>query len=673
MMSQISDRCVGIVDSVSSYEVKGFLLDEAPTSVFLRSGSMMLFPRINGFLLIPNETGCLVGMVTWIGYNHNFSENDVNLPKGSRIISISILGHLVNTINGMVFERGAFSLPTVGDQIVLPTPSELELIIKNDSDSCISIGTSPLTGNQEVKVSVNELFGRHLAVLGNTGSGKSCTVAGLIRWSIEASVKKTAQSPNARFIILDPNGEYKNAFDDLDICVNHYTVKNESDKNQQLRVPAWMWTSSEWASVFQASEKTQKPILREALRTLRSSEMIDGNATSVEIRTVQILGFIRSFLGREISKQTFLSKDEKNKFGKEFKARLDSLKKPLNIMSDSVYWKAGATAFFDRAIKILEEKRAEYNGNEYYNIFDSDSMDQILQTLDSLLAGIGLVDYISAVSEDDPIRFEIGDLVPYIEDIAVNSAASQYVDFMTMRIKSMLKNSVLSSVIGNKPDISLLDWISQLLANDSNDRGKVCVIDLSLLPSEMVHLLVATIARLCFEALQRYRKYYEKELPTLLVMEEAHSFIHRYSDTDTDSANKLCAKVFEKIAREGRKYGMGLLVSSQRPAELSATVLSQCNSFILHRIVNDRDQEMVRKMVPDNMGNLLNELPQLPTNKAILLGSVVTVPTIVDITELPREKRPRSETPSFWDVWTRTEDRNLDWKPIINDWQHKEE
>ena len=136
-MSQLYDRCVGIVDSVSSYEVKGYLLDNAPTSVSLSSGTMMLFPRINGFLLIPNETGSLVGIVTWIGYNHISTGNDVDLPKGSRMVSISVLGHLVETIEGMVFERGAFSLPTVGDQIVLPTLTELETIIKNDSYSCI--------------------------------------------------------------------------------------------------------------------------------------------------------------------------------------------------------------------------------------------------------------------------------------------------------------------------------------------------------------------------------------------------------------------------------------------------------------------------------------------------------------------------------------------------------
>ena len=155
-------------------------------------------------------------------------------------------------------------------------------------------------------------------------------------------------------------------------------------------------------------------------------------------------------------------------------------------------------------------------------------------------------------------------------------------------------------------------------------------------------------------------------------MEEAHSFIHKYSDLEDNSSGKLCTQVFEKIAREGRKFGLGLLISSQRPSELSSTVLSQCNSFILHRIVNDRDQEMVRRMVPDNLGNILGELPALPTKRAIVLGSAITVPTIVDINELPSTMRPRSETPDFWRVWTGQETRSQEWSPVINEWQKQD-
>ncbi len=130
----------------------------------------------------------------------------------------------------------------------------------------------------------------------------------------------------------------------------------------------------------------------------------------------------------------------------------------------------------------------------------------------------------------------------------------------------------------------------------------------------------------------------------------------------------MCKQTFERIAREGRKFGLGLVLSSQRPSELSETVLAQCNTFILHRIVNDRDQQLVKRLVPDNLAGLLGELPSLPTRRAILLGWVVPVPVLVDINELPREHCPRSDDPLFWEVWTGQEDRTIKWEEIIKDW-----
>ncbi|MCD7819368.1 MAG: ATP-binding protein [Lachnospiraceae bacterium] len=593
------NNCVGIVDSVSSYEVKGYLLDSAPRSVSL-AGGLTFFPRINGFLLIPNETGSLVGMISWIGYNHLNSENEVALPKGSRMISLSILGHIENSIKGKKFERGSFSLPTVGDQIVLPSEEELATIIKNDSEGTISIGTAPLTGNQEIKISINELFGRHIAVLGNTGSGKSCTVASLVRWSIEESIRKRCSSPNSRFVILDPNGEYGSAFDDLNVDVLKYTVQ-PSDDSQQLRIPAWMWTSNEWASVFRASDKTQKPILRAALRTLRSAADVSETGNDAVISTQQRLLFLRDFLKVSIVSQNYVEKEKCSQFGRSFEAKIESLKYSASKLDDTVDWKTKLITICDEGKGIQKKYLKSFvkQGEiiEYYSLFNSQEIEEYYEKIVNAISEIHVDESISLVSEDDPIEFPVQELPGFIEDIAGKTSAVQYVDFMTIRIKSMLKNATLSPVISNAPPISLLSWIEDYLGTYKEDsiRGKICIIDLSLLPSEIIHLMVATIARLIFESLQRYRRYYGVELPTVLIMEEAHNFIHRYSEDDAGS-DKLCTQIFEKIAREGRKYGLGLLISSQRPAELSQTVLSQCNSFIIHRIVNDRDQDMINKI-----------------------------------------------------------------------------
>lgn len=134
-------------------------------------------------------------------------------------------------------------------------------------------------------------------------------------------------------------------------------------------------------------------------------------------------------------------------------------------------------------------------------------------------------------------------------------------------------------------------------------------------------------------------------------------------------AETLCCKVFERIAREGRKFGLGMIISSQRPSELSPTVLSQCNSFLIHRISNDRDQELVGCLLPDNMKGMLKELPSLPSQNAILLGWASELPILVRMRFLPEEQRPQSNDPDFWDVWTCHEKRFVDWDVIAKEWQ----
>ena len=137
---------------------------------------------------------------------------------------------------------------------------------------------------------------------------------------------------------------------------------------------------------------------------------------------------------------------------------------------------------------------------------------------------------------------------------------------------------------------------------------------------------------------------------------------------DIPSPADMCRGIFERIAREGRKFGLGLVLSSQRPSELSETVLSQCNSFLLHRITNDRDQDLISRLVPDSARGLLRELPSLPTRHCILLGIASKVPVLVEVKRMEDGQRPESDDPDFWKVWTNEAPRPIDWAKITKDW-----
>jgi DNA helicase HerA-like ATPase len=273
--------------------------------------------------------------------------------------------------------------------------------------------------------------------------------------------------------------------------------------------------------------------------------------------------------------------------------------------------------------------------------------------------------------EDSPVFFKNEDFLAYIERLAQEANQQQYLDFFLMRVRSLFTDKRIASVINTETsdEITLENWLNEYIGKNDNNPS-ITIIDLSLLPSEILFLVVSVMARIIFEAHHRYKKQNDQTLPTVLVVDEAHNLIKSYeTEDDNISSQRLCTQIFEKIAKEGRKFGVGLVLASQRPSELSQTVLSQCNTFLLHRIVSERDQEMVKKLVPDTMGGILNELSVLPSRKAILLGWATPLPILVEMNELSEDQRPKSKDPEFWDVWINKEQREIDWGNIAKEWQ----
>src|SRR5690606_5225294 len=496
-----------------------------------------------------------------------------------------------------------------------------------EKNSVVKIGIAPIAGNAEVKINPDKLFGRHVAILGNTGSGKSCSVAGVIRWSLEEASKNLpeGQKLNNRFIILDPNGEYTNAFDDLNSDIKKFKVElTEAEKATftELKVPAWLWNSYEWSSFSNASGRTQRPILRRALRELRSGET-DG-ISDFQTRARSHFSSCYATLRVDLSASSHY-KEHATAFGNklisiiedcelfERNCDIDELKPKFKELSDSV------KAVADSRYKSFNDK-ATGKLVEYYAAFSREDVESCIQAIKGLVENFGGLNISVGPNEDTPIPFNVTAIPDHVERLAQEAGVIQFVDFLIMRMRSMLSDTRMNKIIADDKEVSLENWL------DKTVNG-ISIIDLSLVPSDITHLLVSVISRIIFESLQRYRRTNNKLLPTVIVMEEAHNFIKRYNESSEEiSASQLCTESFEKIAREGRKFGLSLTLSSQRPSELSPTVLSQCNTFLLHRIVNDRDQELVRRLVPDNIGGLLQELPILPTRKAILLGWASPLP-----------------------------------------------
>lgn len=688
---KIRHTVVGTVEFVSTKEIKVLLEIDAPLSTSLNTGVPQQFPRINGFLLIPNEAGALIGIITWIGIEYSpypkrkgYKDFDlVDLPFPLRKLSLSPLGILKETEKGYEIERGVYSSPSVGDVVIIPSQEQLRAIAQNkDENARVKIGISPMAANAPIFVDPDKLFGRHLAVLGNTGSGKSCSVSGLIRWSIEAAKKannKENNNVNARFIIFDPNGEYGECFNDLG-NVKKYEVKisQEGDKTQ-LKVPSWMWNSWEWASIAQASARTQRPILRRALREIKNAENINDKFNNEKIKLrryyTSCLIEMKNDLAKGVS--TFKGKPGKNDFGKKLKSIINDLEKDANNTTDENL-KEAIEKTFKNLSEIEQAKYKTFQNDknetiEYYDDFEKEQVESIITELYNLLQSVGGMLVYEGPDEDSPVFFKNEDFLAHIERLAQEANQQQYLDFFLMRVRSLFTDKRIASVINTETseEITLEQWLNEYIGSNENNPS-ITIIDLSLLPSEILFLVVSVITRIIFEAHHRYKKQTGETLPTVLVVDEAHNLIKRYeTDDDNISSQRLCTQIFEKIAKEGRKFGVGLVLSSQRPSELSQTVLSQCNTFLLHRIVSDRDQEMIKKLVPDTMGNILSELSILPSRKAILLGWATPIPILVEMNELPEEHRPKSKDPKFWDVWINKDKREINWGEIVIEWQQQ--
>jgi len=677
----IRNQAIGTVEYVSPREIKVLLEINAPQNTAINTGIPQLFPKVNGFILIPNESGALVGIISWIGVEYSpypkrkgYKDFDlIDLPFPLRKLSVSPLGILKDENGSYEIERGVYSYPSVGDVVVVPNQTQLRAIVQNkDINARVKIGNSPMAANAPVYINPDRVFGRHVAVLGNTGSGKSCTVAGLIRWSLEQAKGDLPEGKtlNSRFIVLDPNGEYADTFDGLG-TVRRFQVLLGQDKGEQvhqLKVPSWMWNSYEWSSIAQASGKTQRPLLRQTLREVRNGgEQEEDLLLKPRRFLVSVLYSVRNYARQGLS--TIAEFPGRQNLGESLQSARDSLATFNGDLSGDAKAKVeSVTGVID---DVLQRRPKSTRG--YYPAFDLNDLALISSAIEATKVVFGELAEYSGPDEDSPVYFKNADFLSHIERLAQENNSQQFMDFFLMRVRSILTDTRIASVVETttKSEVTLERWLSEYIGEGKDST--INILDLSLLPSEVLYVIVSVLSRIIFEAHQRYRRKNGVILPTTLVVEEAHNFVKRYDgESDEITAVKLCAQSFEKIAKEGRKFGLGLMISSQRPSELSQTVLSQCNTFLLHRLVNDRDQEMVRKLVPDNLGSILNELPILPTKKAILLGWAAPIPVIVEMNTLEEKDRPQSKDPAFWDVWIGREERKINWKEISAEWQNEE-
>lgn len=484
------------------------------------------------------------------------------------------------------FERGLSQYPTIGDEVHLVSESDLRKIY-GQPDKPYFVKVGHISGAESIAalIDVNKLITRHSAVVGTTGSGKSTTVASLINALSDPKIY-----PSSRIIIIDIHGEYSQA---LKHRANIYRINADKNLNEnELYLPFWALSFEELIGIsFSgfANDKDRTIVLERILEKKKNSIInypVNG-ITADNLSVDSPIPFSLNHLWYELYLETL---------GRYYRQRagnpLDNL--AFDIDSSGNELKGDATTAVPPVFKKLNNAAA--NGDLVNYLPDGLNIGQQLHSLGSKLR-VPRYDFI----------FKPGDWLPS-QDGKVTKDLDQ----------------MLEGWIGSDKPITILD--------------------LSGVPSTILNLIIGVLLRILYDALFWSRKLSEggRNRPLLIVMEEAHNYLN-------DNFTGLASSIVQRIVKEGRKYGIGAMIVSQRPSEINSTILSQCGTFFALRLSNSLDRSHITSAVTDNLEGLTNMLPILRTGEAIILGEATKLPMRALIEAPERDKRPDSFDPIIYD------------------------
>ena len=556
---------------------------------------------INMYVKIYNDKELFVGEVE-------------SLTK--ELIIINLMGEISNN----KFTYGVSKKPSLSFKVALLNDNEIKILFNLNTynpKEKLYLGKSALYNNYPIYASINNMFSSHLVVLGNSGSGKSCGVARILQ---NLFYKQDAECKNATIFIIDAYGEYKNAFSMInyvhkDLMYKNYTSDMNSD-DELIKIPLWLLSVDDLCLLLEVSNKNQIPIIEKALKLVnvfkREEEDVIKSKNSIIASSIIDI-FINGKNPAQIRDQiiSVLTMYNTKDLNLDTPIVLPGYTRPLKqcIMIDNT----GKIRDTELVIKflqeyVLEELKLDYPDGSY--IF---TLKDLLYAFDFALIDEGMLSNENIYNLANELRVKLASIV--------DSDISKFFEFDRHYTKKDFFN-YLTHVNDTKCQIINFNL------NGIDDR------------------LAKVIAKIYSKFLFDYAKceIERGSVPIHILLEEAH----RYVQMDTD-LEFLGYNIFERIAKEGRKYGVLLDLISQRPSELSQTVLSQCSNFIVFKITHPKDLDYIKPMIPFISEELIEKIKNLPVGNCLTFGSLFTIPTIVKVD--PASPLPSSSSCDIANTW----------------------
>lgn len=527
---------IGVVTGVSSATLSAVMDADIKSLTRELNGKVYFIGQIGSYVLVPVGKIIVVAMVSEFK-KVDFSENGKLSQRC--VMEVSLVG----TVKAGRYERGVSIIPPVDAPVFIAEDADLTAVFSVFRKYGFSVGQLSMFERERAYLDPNKFFGKHLAILGSSGSGKSCTVSSILQ--------KVAIYPDTNIIILDIHNEYSNAFPEVSQHLNIADVE----------LPYWLMNLAELQETFiderDENAATQLTVFKDLIVASKKGK----NPTLADVLTVDTPVY---FDLAEVRAKIQYYDTEK-----------------IAAMSGSA---AKEGPFYGKFTRFLVRLDSRLNDPRYAFMFK-------------------------------PKEF----------------------------IRSDTFKDLLGKIFGH------------------TQESRVTIMDMSGVPFDIVNTIVSLLARLTFDF--NFWNSSRRDFPILLVFEEAHNYL------PSGGVASAARRTVERIAKEGRKYGVSCMIVSQRPAEVSETILSQCNNFVILRLTNPVDQGYVGKLMSDTFSGLIDTLPALRQGEALIVGEAIPMPLRVQI-DFPNPE-PSSADIKFFDKWKQSEAKT-EISDVVNRWWHQQ-
>ncbi len=622
---------VGKVISVKGRQIEILVDKSKNSSHLLFRGDLLKNVSVSGYLKITKGFSEIIAKVDGESVIEDTSPSNYKkkTDKQKRILIVSLIGFFDPNGN---FKRGVRELPLIDNECFILNPAEFNCIhhFVDDDDSPIRIGRLAMERGQPVDIGIDSLMASHIGIFGNTGSGKSYTLAKIYYQLFKEFKENKGFTDDAHFVLIDFNGEYVNKEPDgTDMTSTSVIVEDEYKDTLRLSTgvgggdrlalsPDAVNDPSFWTVLLDATEKTQAPFIQ---RTLESDYWNSKLGDADDLKTIigDLVYSATKSTDSSFDKHVVIS------FLNEISICLgdESPQELRNLINDY-----NANLSFHSVAKTFYY--AKSSGGRIWSNNESDE-----QEWKELTSGRVMAIQLSflELKDIDLVRFKV--VMQYYSDIIRGFANREHIGPLIKRLETRI------------PDVKKLIKVD----DESLLKKPLTVVSLREVNLSMRKVLPMMLCKYLYEHKKKNDPANETYLN--IIIDEAHNILSSDSVRESEAWRDYRLETFEEIIKEGRKFGVFLTIASQRPHDISETIISQLHNYFLHRLINNLDIHAVEKAVAYLDKVSFDSLPIQPTGTCVLSGISAQIPVVMDVDRLPIEYEPNSKTMKLSSKWNK--------------------